>query len=107
MTTEPAMKKSCLDTSIAQHIWETKYRLEVDGVPQERSIEDSWKRVANTLASVEERDAGFWEERFYSILEDFRFLPLRAPWPNKEVKRPPENPPGPPKKNVRPGWPSP
>ena len=69
------MSKSCLNTPIAQHIWETKYCLVVDGVAQERSIEDTWRRVANTLASVEERDAGTWEERFYRILEDFRFLP--------------------------------
>jgi len=69
------MSKPCLDTPIAQHIWETRYRLEAGGVAQERSIEDSWRRVANTLASVEERDAGSWEERFYGILEDFRFLP--------------------------------
>ena len=69
------MSKSCLNTPIAQHIWETKYRLVVDGVAQERSIEDTWRRVANTLASVEERDAATWEERFYRILEDFRFLP--------------------------------
>jgi ribonucleoside-diphosphate reductase alpha chain len=69
------MSKSHLNTPIAQHIWETKYCLVVDGVARERSIEDTWRRVANTLASVEERDAGTWEERFYHILEDFRFLP--------------------------------
>jgi len=69
------MSKSYLNTPIAQHIWETKYRLVVDGVAQERSIEDTWQRVANTLASIEERDAVTWEERFSRILEDFRFLP--------------------------------
>ena len=69
------MSKFFLDTPIAQHIWETRYRLYVDGVAQDRTIEDSWHRVAGTLASVEGHDAASWEERFYGILEDFRFLP--------------------------------
>jgi ribonucleoside-diphosphate reductase alpha chain len=31
--------------------------------------------VARTLAGVESHDAAAWEERFYAILRDFRFLP--------------------------------
>lgn len=69
------MNKSFLDIPIAQHIWETRYRLYVDGVAQDRNIEDSWRRVASTLASVEGHNAASWEQRFYGILEDFRFLP--------------------------------
>ncbi len=69
------MSKSYLDTPIAQHVWETRYRLVVDGVGREQGIEDTWRRVAKTLASVEERDITDWEDRFYRILEDFRFLP--------------------------------
>jgi len=53
-----AMNKFYLNTPIAQHIRETKYCFSIDGVAQERSIEDSWRRVANTLASVEEHDTG-------------------------------------------------
>ena len=67
------MSKFYLDTPIARHVWETRYRLFVDGVARERGIEDTWRRVAKTLASVEERDVAGWEERFYRILEDFRF----------------------------------
>jgi ribonucleoside-diphosphate reductase alpha chain len=68
------MQTSCLDTPIAQHIWKTKYRLVTDGTREER-IEQSWRRVARTLASVEPRDVAAWEARFYRILEAFRFLP--------------------------------
>ncbi|TCK18634.1 ribonucleoside-diphosphate reductase class II [Thiogranum longum] len=69
------MRKPYLDTPIAQHVWETRYRLVVDGVVRDQNIEDTWRRVAKTLVSVEERDTPDWEERFYRILEDFRFLP--------------------------------
>jgi ribonucleoside-diphosphate reductase alpha chain len=52
-----------------------KYRLKsADGVPVDKSIDDSWRRVANTLAEPEkERD--HWAERFYQALRGFEFLP--------------------------------
>ncbi|MEO1550103.1 MAG: adenosylcobalamin-dependent ribonucleoside-diphosphate reductase, partial [Pseudomonadota bacterium] len=60
---------------ISQTIWDMKYRFKSpDGTPQDVRVEDSWRRVARALASVEaEPDA--WEDRFYSALEDFKFLP--------------------------------
>lgn len=59
---------------IARHVWETKYRY---GGPhgQERTISDTWGRVAHALAAVETKNATNWEERFFGILQDFRFLP--------------------------------
>ena len=60
---------------IAEQIWDMKYRLRApDGQPLDRSVEDSWRRVARDLASVE-ADPAAWEPRFYAALEDFRFLP--------------------------------
>ncbi len=61
--------------SISQQIWDMKYRLKTaDGEPVDRTIEDSWRRVAKNLASVE-TDSELWEERFYEALSDFKFLP--------------------------------
>ena len=61
--------------SISQQIWDMKYRLkDSSGVPVESSILDSWRRVARSLAGVEE-NKGFWEAEFYKVLEDFYFLP--------------------------------
>ncbi|HSF42224.1 MAG TPA: ribonucleotide reductase N-terminal alpha domain-containing protein, partial [Thermoanaerobaculia bacterium] len=57
-------------TKVSRHVWETRYR-----AGQERSLEDTWRRVAGALAAVEPRDRGAWEERFHSALRDFRFLP--------------------------------
>ena len=60
---------------IAEQIWDMKYRLKAaDGQPIDLSVEDSWRRIARALAQVEE-DPAHWEERFYSALEDFKYLP--------------------------------
>ena len=60
---------------IAAQIWDMKYRLkEADGTPVDQSVEDSWRRIARSLAEVE-ADPALWEERFYHALEDFKFLP--------------------------------
>jgi ribonucleoside-diphosphate reductase alpha chain len=60
---------------ISQQIWDMKYRLKKpDGEPVDRTIEESWQRVARSLAAVE-GDSEAWAEKFYSALEDFRYLP--------------------------------
>lgn len=61
---------------IAQQIWDMKYRLRgPDGAPLDQTVEDTWRRVAKALAAVEPRDRERWEEKFYSALADYRFLP--------------------------------
>ncbi|GGF80152.1 adenosylcobalamin-dependent ribonucleoside-diphosphate reductase [Mameliella alba] len=60
---------------IAEQIWDMKYRLkQADGTPLDLSVEDSWRRIARALATVE-KDPAHWEERFYEALEDFKYLP--------------------------------
>ncbi len=60
---------------IAEQIWDMKYRLkEADGTPVDRTVEDTWRRIARALASVE-KDPAYWEEKFYEALEDFKYLP--------------------------------
>jgi len=59
---------------ISHHLWETKYRNAEAGAA-ERTVMDTWRRVARALAAVEPVDAQGWEERFYRILQDYRFLP--------------------------------
>lgn len=62
-------------TGVSRRIWDMKYRLkEADGTPVDNSIEDTWDRIARTLASVE-KDSSLWEPVFRHALEDFRFLP--------------------------------
>jgi len=60
---------------IAESIWDMKYRLkEADGTPRDRTVEDTWRRIARALAQAEQ-DPETWEDRFYTALEDFKFLP--------------------------------
>jgi ribonucleoside-diphosphate reductase alpha chain len=61
-----------LDTPIARHVWETRYR---PGAAAEPSIEATWRRVAHALAEVEPNHRAEWESRFLDILRDFQFLP--------------------------------
>src|SRR5215469_17116863 len=66
--------------SISQQIWDMKYRLKAPANeagardPIDRTIEDTWRRVATALAAVE-RDPQPWAERFYAAIDDFKFLP--------------------------------
>ena len=60
---------------IAEQIWDMKYRFkEADGTPIDQTVEDTWRRIASSLASVE-KDPKAWEDNFYSALEDFKYLP--------------------------------
>ena len=42
--------------------------------PDETSPRDLWKRLARAIAEMESQPE-IWEDRFYSILHDFRFVP--------------------------------
>ncbi|MCG6113170.1 MAG: adenosylcobalamin-dependent ribonucleoside-diphosphate reductase [Paracoccus sp.] len=60
---------------IAEQIWDMKYRMkDAEGQAVDASVEDSWRRVARDLARVEAEPAK-WEKKFYSALEDFKYLP--------------------------------
>ncbi|HEX6842273.1 MAG TPA: adenosylcobalamin-dependent ribonucleoside-diphosphate reductase, partial [Stellaceae bacterium] len=61
--------------SISQQIWDMKYRLKsADGAALDKTIEDTWRRVATALAEPEP-DAARWAEPFYDALSGFKFLP--------------------------------
>ncbi len=70
------MDKDPFLAEISRHVWDSKYRWREPDAVRDQTVEDSWRRVARALASVEKSaDRVGWEQRFYSILEDFRFLP--------------------------------
>jgi ribonucleoside-diphosphate reductase alpha chain len=60
-------------------VWQDRYQLkDSEGKPVETSIEQTWRRVAKAIASVENdtpNNRPYWEDKFYSILEDFKFVP--------------------------------
>ena len=63
------------NSEISNWIWNSKYRFfGSDGNAVDSSIEDTWMRIAKTLASVE-KDTEYWTPRFYKALSEFKFLP--------------------------------
>jgi len=63
--------------AISQQIWDMKYRLKgPDGAPVDKTIEDTWHRVAAALAEAEApgRRAAL-TERFAAAMADFKFMP--------------------------------
>jgi ribonucleoside-diphosphate reductase alpha chain len=63
--------------AISQQIWDMKYRLKaMDGTPVDKTIEDSWRRIAVALAEAEAPESrDDWTEKFFGALEGFKFLP--------------------------------
>ena len=62
-------------SAISQRIWDAKYRFKTDaGDPVDKTVEDSWQRVAGALAKPEKEPA-LWSGRFAEALADFRFVP--------------------------------
>ncbi len=61
--------------AVSKHVWDTKYRYRDGATVYDETIEDTWRRVARSLASVENRDTAAWAERFYDQLTDFKFIP--------------------------------
>jgi len=60
---------------IAEQIWDMKYRFkDADGTPIDETVEDTWRRIAGSLAEVED-DPKAWEGKFYDALADFKYLP--------------------------------
>lgn len=55
--------------SFSEETWFQKYKLK-----QDETVLHTWLRVAQDLASAEKRESK-WAKKFYSILEDFKFVP--------------------------------
>lgn len=62
-------------TDISRHIWDSKYRFRDGDRVHDQTVDDTWRRIARTLAVVEKTDRERWEKRFYKVLLNFRFLP--------------------------------
>jgi ribonucleoside-diphosphate reductase alpha chain len=62
---------------IAHEIWDMKYRFKrPDGTPVDETVDDTWRRVARTLAAVEAPgERARWEEAFFDVMAGYRFLP--------------------------------
>lgn len=69
------MNDTVFRTPIAQQIWDQKYRQkEFDGTPIDLTVQDTWRRIAKSLSSVEENQT-HWQDQFYDVLAGFKFIP--------------------------------
>ena len=60
---------------ISRQIWDMKYRLKgADGHPVDKTMSDTFRRVAAALADPE-KDKALWQQRFADAMDDFNFLP--------------------------------
>lgn len=75
----PQTKTPGFFAAIAEAIWNGKYRLmDADGSAIDKSLADTFARVARAAASVEKGGAQQrqrWEKRYFEALSDFGFLP--------------------------------
>ena len=69
------MSENYFTSSISRQIWESKYRFHKGEEILDNTLEDSWWRVANTLAAVEPDNQKYWAERFFKLMQGFKFLP--------------------------------
>ncbi|HZE86784.1 MAG TPA: LAGLIDADG family homing endonuclease, partial [Methylomirabilota bacterium] len=63
---------------IRQKVFLDRYSLkDKEGNPLEQDPSEMWRRVAKGIAGVEKKaaDKKKWEEKFYKVMEDFKFLP--------------------------------
>ncbi len=62
-------------SALSQQIWDMKYRLKTaTGEAVDKSVADTWARVARALAAPEAEPAK-WEPAFVEAMEGFKFIP--------------------------------
>lgn len=61
---------------ISDTVWDIKYRYRQGDKIIDQTIEDTWRRVAKAVAKAEQlKQRLYWQKQFYSVLENFQFLP--------------------------------
>lgn len=60
---------------LSRDIWDSKYRYRERDRIRDATIEDSWRRIAGSLSATEGPARPLWEQKFFDVLQDFRFLP--------------------------------
>lgn len=70
-----ALNQEPFVSPLSRRIWEAKYRYRDELGIHDHSVEDTWHRVARAVAEAEGDQCEIWEQRFYELLANFRFLP--------------------------------
>lgn len=70
-----ALNQEPFISPVSRRIWEAKYRYRDERGIHDHSVEDTWRRVARALAEAEGERRETWEQQFFELLANFRFLP--------------------------------
>ena len=62
-------------STASSHVWETKYQYKDRGAIYDKTVEDTWRRIAQALSAVEPLQQAYWEQQFFQLLSGFTFLP--------------------------------
>ena len=69
------MTHSVFKNNLSELIWDRNYRYRDHTATYDKSIEDTWVRIATALAKQEPQEQDYWQDTFYQALCDFKFLP--------------------------------
>jgi len=69
------MNEAFFKNELSSLIWDRNYRYQHQGQIIDQTIEDTWTRIADSVASQEQSNSEDWRQRFYDQLRGFRFLP--------------------------------
>src|SRR5215471_6728503 len=67
-------KREGFECEISRHIWDAKYRYREKNELYDTDVYHTWRRIARALAQTE-KESEAWEDKFFEVLENFRFLP--------------------------------
>ncbi|MEO3416950.1 adenosylcobalamin-dependent ribonucleoside-diphosphate reductase [Roseovarius sp. CAU 1744] len=71
-----AFAAAAFDQPIAEHIWRSKYQYKTQGRDIDHTVNDTWRRVADSLSRCERSEAQQATAGiFYRAMEDFRLIP--------------------------------
>lgn len=67
---------SIFEQSISHQIWKDKYQFRIGERPVDQTIYDTWRRVADGLATAEApNNQAAWSAQFYAAMDDFKLIP--------------------------------
>jgi ribonucleoside-diphosphate reductase alpha chain len=69
------MKEQFFKNELSELIWNRNYRYREHAHSIDRTIEDTWQRIADALSSLEQENRDAWQQKFYDLIRDFKFLP--------------------------------
>lgn len=69
------MNKTYFKNDLSRLIWDRNYRYHNQGQIIDKAIEDTWKRIAASVAAREPDKPDAWQQQFYDHIKGFRFLP--------------------------------